>query len=190
MNGNELLTEIEATWPKLGAYLRNYINPSIDTLAQNAAVSPKGNLQAPAPPESINVKVSGEYAQVVVNHSAPIQKGIQYITHFATNPQLSGAIIHDHGCSRCPPHVFLPTKDASGNTHQWYAATVAQYPGSPPSVTYYGGSTPQPFTMTGATEADILPGTGSGTASNGGQALVGLGKVQIRSSVTPKRNVG
>ena len=180
LSGNDLLSQIEQENPKLGQYFRNYVNPAIQTTASNAAVDTSANIPSPAPPESISVTTSGEYAQVVVNHSAPIQKGIQYITHFATNPQFSGAIIKDHGCSRSPEHVWLPTKDAEGNTHQWYAATVAQYPGSKPSVTYFGGASPKSFTMGGTTQANVQPGTGSGTASNGGHTLVGLGKAQVR----------
>lgn len=128
--------------------------------------------------------------QVVVNHTAPLQKGVQYVTHIATNPQFTNAIVVDHGSSRCPPHINLPTKDASGNVHQYYVATVAQYPGSPPSApVFFGGQTPVAVTMGGATQMDIQPGTGSGTAVNGAQALVGLGKSQVRLSQGAKRNV-
>ena len=119
--------------------------------------------------------------QVVVNHTSPIQKGVQYITHIATNPQFNGAIVVDHGSSRTPPHINLPTKDSSGNPHSYYIATIAQYPGSSPSApTYYGGAQPKPVTMSGTTQMNITPGTGSGTASNGGQTFVGLGKAPVR----------
>lgn len=119
--------------------------------------------------------------QVVVNHTAPVQKGIKYITHIATNPQFTGAMIYEHGSSRAPVHITLPTKNLSGDNHQFYVATVAQYQGSAPSApTYYGGSTAKAITMGGTTQMDIMPGTGSGTAENGGQTLVGLGKAQVR----------
>jgi hypothetical protein len=183
--GNDLLAQIENDNPKLGQYLRNYVLPAIQTTASNAAVDPSGTIAAPAPPESISVTTAGELMQVVVNHTAPIQKGVQYLTHIATNPQYADAIIVDHGASRTPPHINLPTKDSLGATHNYYVATVAQYPGSPPSVPAKAG----PFTMSGTTEMDIQPGTGSGTASNGGQTLVGLGKSQIRLAVGAKRQV-
>jgi hypothetical protein len=179
--GNDLLTQVEQGNPKLGQYLRQYLIPAIQQTASNAAVGPSGNIPAPAAPESINVTTSGELAQVVVTHNAPIQKGVQYLTHIATNPQFSGAIILDHGASRTPPHINLPTKDSLGATHNYYFATVAQYPGSPPSApTYFGGASPVAVQMGGTTQLDIQPGTGSGTASNGGQTLVGLGKSQVR----------
>lgn len=179
--GNNLLSEIENAQPKLGQYLRRYVAKAIDTLGKNAAVSPHGNLRAPDPPQSVNVATSGELMQVTVNHTSPIQKGVQYITHIATNPQFTNALIYDHGSSRNPPHINLPTKDSSGNDHSYYIGTIAQLPGSPPSApTYYGGSSPKAVTMGGTTQMDIMPGTGSGTASNGGEVFVGLGKAQVR----------
>lgn len=180
--GRDLLAQIKNENPKLGAYLENYVIPAIQTTASNAAVSPVSKIAPPDPPESIEVTTSGELMQVKVNHSAPVQKGIQYITHIATNPQFQNSLILDHGSSRVPPHVNLPTKSADGTvTHNYYVATVAQYQGSHPSApAYYGGETPVAINMTGTTQMDILPGTGSGTAENGGQTLVGLGKTQVR----------
>jgi hypothetical protein len=185
--GNDLLTAVEnavdvpTMAKKLGQYLRRYVATAIQTTASNAAVAPNGNIAAPAPPESINVTTAGELMQVVVNHTAPIQKGVRYITHIATNPQFTNAIIVDHGASRVPPHISLPTKTGAGATHNYYVATIAQYPGSPPSKpTFYGGASPVAVTMGGTTQMDIQPGTGSGTATNGGQVFAGLGKSQVR----------
>lgn len=189
--GNDLLSQIEQESPKLGQYIRNYLLPSIQTTASNAAVDTQSEIPAPAPPESISVTTAGEMMQVVVNHAAPIQKGVQYLTHIATNPQFSNAIVVDHGSSRAPAHITLPTKSGDGSTtHNYYVATVAQYPGSKPSApTYFGGVSPTPVTMSGTTHMDIQPGTGSGTAQNGGQVLVGLGVSQIRTAPGPRRNV-
>lgn len=188
IGGNDLLSQIENASDfsdlrtKLGIYLRRHVVPGIETTAQNAAVSPTSQIAAPAPPESINVTTAGELMQVSITHNAPLQKGVHYITHIATNPQLSNAIIIDHGPSRAPQHITLPTKSGDGTkTHSYYVATIAQYPGSPPSPpTFFGGAAPKAVTMGGTTQMDIQPGTGSGTASNGGQTLVGLGKSQVR----------
>lgn len=194
--GNDLLTAVEnaqdlpTLTKKLGQYIRRYLVPSVQNTASSAAVAPNGDLAAPAPPESISVTTSGELMQVVVNHVAPVQKGIQYLTHIATNPQFTNAIILDHGSSRCPPHISLPTKTSGGATQNYYVATIAQYPGSKPSApTYFGGVSPVAVNMSGTTQMDIQPGTGSGTAQNGGQALVGLGKVPVRLATGPKRQV-
>jgi hypothetical protein len=191
--GNDLLSQIENSGEfgaKLGQFLRQYVLPSIQQTAQNAAVSPVSQIPAPAPPESVSVNVEGELMQVVVNHTAPVQKGARHIIHVAINPQFTDAMIHDAGASRCPPPFNLPTKDAGGNVQNYYVAAQVQYPGSPPSAaTFYGGKTPAVVNMGGTTEMTLLPGTGSGTAANGGQALVGLGVSQVRLAAGPKRNV-
>jgi hypothetical protein len=179
--GNDLLALIENENPKLGQYLRQYLVPAIQRTAQNAAVSLTGQIKAPAPPESVAIVKSGEYLHVQINHTAPIQKGARYITTIATNPAFTNApIIKDHA-SRAPEPFVLPTKTSAGATQNYYVAAQVQYPGGPPSApTYYGGAAPLAVTMGGSTEMDLLPGTGSGTATNGGQALVGLGKAQVR----------
>jgi hypothetical protein len=194
--GNDLLTaaenaqDIPTLATKLGQYLRRYLVPSVQTIGSNAAVGASGNIPSPQPPESINVTTAGELAQIVINHNAPIQKGVQYVTTIATNPQFTGGIVHDHGCSRCPPPVYLPTKDGSGNVHNYYFGTVAQYPGSPASApTYFGGVSPVAVNMGGSTQMTLQAGTGSGTASNGNQPFTGLGKSQVRLQQTAKRSV-
>jgi hypothetical protein len=179
--GNDLLAEIERDHPKLGAYFRNYVLPAIQTTARNGAVGTHSNIAPPTAPESVNVTTAGEMMQVVVNHSAPLQKGVHYIYHVATNPQFTNAQIEAKPATRAPSHFVLPTKDAGGNTHSYYVAVQTQYPGSPPSEpTFFGGSAPSAVNMAGTTHMDIQPGTGSGTATNGGQAFVGLGKAQVR----------
>jgi hypothetical protein len=201
--GNDLLTAVENAQDlptmaqKLGLYIRRYLAPAVQTTATQAAVDPSGNMAAPPPPESISVTTSGELAQVVVNHVAPIQKGVQYITTIATNPSFTGgAIIHDHGSSRSPAPINLPTMappvapSTDPTPHQYFFATVAQYPGSPPSKpTFFGGVSPTPVTMSGSTVMALQPGTGSGTTTNGNQALQGLGNNQIRLAPAAKRTV-
>ena len=119
---------------------------------------------------------------MVVNHLSPVIQGARHFTHVSANdPSFSNAMIHDHGASRAPLPIYLPTKSAGGVTHKYYFGTIIQYPGGPPSKPrFFGGGAPVAVTMTGTTQADIMPGTGSGTASNGGQTFVGLGKAPIR----------
>lgn len=192
IGGKDLLAQIESDYPKMGIFLRRYLIPAVETTATHAGVSPTGKIAAPPPPESINVTTSGEYMQVTVNHAAPIQKGVQYITHVSTDPQFSTPMIHDHGSSRSPMPFPLPTKDANGNTQKYYVRTIAQYPGSDASTpTYHGGDAPVAVTMGGTTQMTLMPGTGSGTgASNGQQSAVGLGRQIFRPAPGPKRNVG
>jgi hypothetical protein len=186
--GNSLLTQVEAAQDvptlavKLGQYIRRYLGPSIQNVASNAAVDPSSEIQPPAPPESINVTTSGELMQVTINHTAPVIRGARHFTEIsADDPSFNGSMIHDHGASRAPLPIQLPTKDGSGNTHKYYVASYVQYPGGPPSApTFFGGSSPAAVTMSGTTEMDIAKGTGSGTATNGGQTFQGLGKAVIR----------
>ena len=191
IGGKDLLSQIENENPKLGVYLRRYVNKAIETTARNAGVSSSGKVAAPAPPESVNVTTQGEYMQVTVNHAAAIQKGIQYITHVSTDPSFSAPMIHDHGSSRAPLPFPLPTKDAGGATINYYVRTIAQYPGSDPSApTYHGGAAPAAVTMGGTTQMTLNAGTGSGTGSaDGQQSAVGLGKTIFRPAPSPKRNV-
>ncbi len=188
--GKDLLAQIEnaddvrTLGIKLGAYLRNHVLPSIEITGRDAGVSPTGVLSAPDPPESVSVSpaTTGDMMQIVTNHVAPIQKGVHYIYHIANNPQFTNALIEAKPATRAPAHFTLPTFAADGVTkHNYHIAVQVQYPGSPPSKpTYYGGVTPSPVTLNGTAGADLLPGTGSGTARNGGQTLVGLGKSQVR----------
>lgn len=181
IGGKDLLAQIEKENPKLGIFLREHVIPAIETTARNSAVSPVAQIEPPAPPESVDLKTSGEMVQVVVNHNAPLQKGAHYIYSFANNDQFSGAMIEAKPATRSPVHFTLPTKDAGGTNHDYRLAVQVQYPGSPPSApTYYGGQSPSKFNLAGTTQMDLITGTGSGTATNGGQALVGLGKAPVR----------
>jgi len=189
---NDLLTHLEGKDPKLGIYLRK-LEKTITTGFSNAGVSATGNIAPPAPPESVSVSpaTTGDMLQVVVNHAAPIQKGTHYIYTIANNPQFSNAMIEAKPATRSPVHFALPTFAADGTTkHDYHIAVQVQYPGSDPSrPTYHGGDSPSSIQLNGTSAADILPGTGSGTATNGGQTLVGLGKTLLRGAPAPKRSV-
>ena len=189
---NELLTHIENNDKKLGIYLRK-LEKLVNTGLTNAGVSGTGKVAAPAPPESVSVApaASGDMFQVVVNHAAPIRKGTHYIYTIANNPQMSDAIIEAKPATRAPAHFAHPTFASDGTTkHDIYVGVQVQYPGSDPSnPTFHGGDSPSPIQLNGTAAADILPGTGSGTAVNGGQTLVGLGKTLLRAAPAPKRSV-
>lgn len=176
--------DVETLASKLGIYIERYLTKAIETTAQNAAVSPTSKIKAPAPPESISVTpaTTGDMLQVVTNHTAPIQKGVHYIYSIADNPQLSGAMTRIEPATRAPMHFTLPTFKSDGTTkHDYYVGVQVQYPGSEPSpVTYHGGVSPVKVNLNGSAAADLQAGTGSGTAENGGQTAVGLGKAQVR----------
>jgi hypothetical protein len=188
IGGDDLLVQIENDHPKVGQYLRWYVQQAIETVARNTGTSAVGKVPPPEPPESLNVAATGELLEVKVNHAAPIQKGIQYITHISANdPTFSNpTIIDHHGTSRCPPLYRLPANDADGNPITYHTRTAAQMPGGDPSPWTYGA----PVTLTGTTNMTLQAGTGSGTgAANGQQSQVGLGVDIYRPAPAPKRTV-
>jgi hypothetical protein len=185
LTGGRALTQWLQENATQGSLLQKIIN-AVNTLADNTASSAVGKLPPPPPPQSINVTTPGGFMQVTVNHSADIQKGIQYLTHISTDPQFSQPLIVDHGSSRSPAPFSMPVFDHTGAPISYYVRTLAQYQGSDPSEpTIFGGNAPTPITLNGAT-AFLQPGTGSGTGSTTGQqSLVGLGKQQRSSPGIP-----
>jgi len=121
--------------------------------------------------------IGSEHVKLDITHTAPVIRGARYFTEISANdPTFVGSMIHDHGASRSSVPVFLPTNGSDSTPHTYHAASYVQYPGGPPSA-----KTPTvTFTMSGATSADIPKGTGSGTATNGGQTFQGLGRAAIR----------
>lgn len=190
IGGDDLLTYIEThVDPKLGQYLRSFVVPAIQNLGTNTAVSPTGYVAPPSAPQGLIINQQGpENVQFTIQHTSPLQKGIEYFTEVATSPSFTGARIEHHGTSRAPVStLFLPTKSSSGSTYTYYARSYAQYPGSQKS----GFSPTVSFSMTGTTQADHTPSTGSGTAApDGSQPGQGWGNNLQRPAQGPKRNVG
>lgn len=178
-------------WPRLGVLLRTKFIPAINSIGQNAAIAPVGEIAAPAPPAAVNVKVAGEIAHITIHDPQPLQRGIQYHVELADNPQFSTPHVEHLGSSR-GRFINLPTNNDAGKPHDWYARAYSQYQGSQPSPhTMYGGGAAQKFNMAGATNLTPLTSTGSGTASTDGQqGGSGLGKVVFSTSPGPKRQIG
>lgn len=197
--GRELSQIYQKSWEH-GSLFARIIN-AINTLATNSSVSATGKLPPPSPIDAINVSGSpvtngiitcpSEVLHLTLTHNAPIQKGIQYITEVATEPNFLQPHVLDHGCSRSL-FTHLPTKDADGNMQTYYLRSYAQYHGSDPcKPTTLGGLTGAiAIQMTGASQTNLLPATGSGTAQpSGQQGGHGIGKVLFRPSPGPKRNL-
>jgi hypothetical protein len=191
LSGGSYLNEVYQSDSRLGTLLSRMLK-GINQTAQAAGVSPVGTSAPPTAPDAINVSAAGELAHIQITHNAPINRGIQYLTEVSTNPQFMQPLIIDHGCSRTSHPINLPTKTAAGANHNYYFRSYAQYHGSPPSdyVVFGGSGSPTPITMSGSTQMDLLPSTGSGTASpNGSQGGSGLGRVAQRPAQGPKRQV-
>lgn len=186
VGGDDLLTEVQTRWPRLGQYLDRYIGTAINKLAQNTASLPNGEIPTPAAPTNVNVKVAGEIAHITINDPQPLQRGAQYHVELSTNAQFSYPHVEHLGSSR-GRFVNLPTfPDGGGTKHTWNARAYVQYQGSQPSP----ATTPVSFQMAGTTQLTPLQSTGSGTAStDGSQGGWGLGKVIYRPAPSAKRLV-
>ena len=147
--GNDLLQEFEnqgGAATKLGVFLRRYVLPTIQNVAQGAAVGTTKAVQPPDPPQALTVTPLGnEHVKLDITHNAPIIRGARYFTEISANePSFKGAMIHDHGPSRSSLPVFLPTNSSSSIPHTYYAASYVQYPGGvrhivvPPDVQVIG----------------------------------------------------
>lgn len=182
--GNDLLSQIENENPKLGQYLRQYLVPAISRTAQNAAVSPTGENASPQSPSGISVSSAGELVHVAITDNSPLNRGVNYFTEISPNDaSFRQPIVVHHGTSRTPAPFSLPSKDSSGNAISYYVRSYSQYPGSKPSIpiVHGGADKPTAITLTGSTQMQLQPSTGSGTASgNGTQGGQGFGKSPVR----------
>lgn len=182
--GNDLLVQIENENPRLGQYIRQYLVPAISRTAQNAAVAPDGNAAPPQSPSGVSVAAAGEMVHVSITDNSALNRGVHYFTEVSANdPSFRQPIVFHHGTSRTPPPFPLPSKDGSGNPVSYYVRSYSQYPGSAPSapIVHGGAANPTAVTLGGSTQLNLLPSTGSGTASgNGTQGAQGFGKSAVR----------
>jgi len=197
LDGGRELAKIKAERPFDGSLWQRTID-AINRLAKNAGVGAVGELPAPPPVDGIDIKgtfagstvtVPGELLHWTIQHNAPLQRGIQYVTEIDTDPSFSNPHSFDHGCSRSG-FAMLPTLDDNGDQLTYYMRVIAQYHGSAPTTpTVHGGVLgPIGIQMTGTTQMSLLPSQTSGTAKpgQGGQAL---GKVASRSQVSSTKRV-
>lgn len=180
--------------------LFNRIITACNTLAKNAGVSSVGKISPPPPIDGLtvagSVPVNGvvtvpnsEILHWTIQHNQSVNKGIKYISEVDVDPSFPQPHQHFHDSSRSG-FLSLPTKDSAGNTQTYYLRSQAQYPGSDPTVpSVYGGlSGPYGIQLGGTSQMDLLPSTGSGTASpSGQQGGHGLGTVLTRRPPGPKR---
>ena len=181
LSGGRVLTAWQLEDSSKGSLIQKIID-GINTLADNTASSAVGRLAPPPPINGLNVTVGGEYAHVTIEHSAPIQQGVNYFVEVANNEGFVGAHPIDFGTSRTRDPIHLAPLDATGTPQKWYVRGFAQYQGSNPSEPFiYGGASPTPITTTGTTRLSWNPSTGSGTSANSGQQIGwGFGKILRR----------
>lgn len=197
LDGGRELAKVSQDHPLLGQLLQRLII-AINRTAKNASVSPISELPPPDPVDATSVQgtlsgnvltAPGEILHFTHTHNSPVQRGIQYITEIDTDPNFPRPHQIDAGGSRSG-FVHLPAKTSGGDAQGYYLRVTPQYHGSTPQTpTVFGGNiNPTKIVMTGSTQMDLLPSQGAGTAfpQQGGQ---GLGKVQQRSPLEPKRKL-
>ena len=148
LTGGRALTKLIQQDATQGALIQRIIT-AVNTLADNTGASAVGRMAPPPPINALNVKVSGEYAHVTIDHTGEIQQGVHYFVEAANNESFSGAHPIHFGTSRTRDPIHLAPKDDNGNPQTWYLRGYAQYPGSDPSEPVaYGGPQPTPITTT------------------------------------------
>ena len=179
---------------------------AVNTLAKNAGVAAVGKISPPHPIDSINVQgtLSGntltapsEILHWTLAHNQAVSKGVKYFSEIDTNPDFTAPHVFEHGSSRTGPLISLPTYATAAakiavTPTTYYMRSYAQYHGSDPSKPTVHGNLGGAIgiQMTGSSVTQLLPSTGSGTAStNGQQGGHGLGIILDRPAPGPKRNV-
>ena len=172
----------------------------MNSLATNVGASAVGKLAPPPPINSIQVAgtqngnvitAPSEILHWTMAHNGEVQKGARYFSEIDTNPNFTQPHVVDHGASRTGL-LHLPAMASSGAKQTYYLKSYVQYPGSDPSEhTVLGGLTnATQIQMTGTSQMDLLPSTGSGTASpTGTQGGRGMGTVLVRPAPTTKRSL-
>ena len=188
----------------LGSLLQKMINAT-NTLAKNAGVAAIGKTAAPPKVDSIQVQgvrngnvivCPSEILHHVIVHNQSISRNIRYFSEVDTDPSFPSPHVIDHGTSRSSflslPTYATPTAAANSQPTNYYLRTYAQMPGSDPCAPTVlgniGGETA--IQMTGTSVTQLLPSTGSGTASQTGQqGGKGLGTVLKRPTTQAKRQL-
>lgn len=197
LDGGKSLARLTQQDPFNGNLVQKIIN-AVNNLAKNVGVSTIGKLDPPPPID--NIQVNGTYSNGVLTcpsehlhwtmtHNQEIQKGVQYITEIANEPNFLQPHIVDHGCSRSG-FLHLAANDNNNVQQTYYLRSYAQYHGSDAQKpTVFGGfDNPIKIQMTGNSQSSLLPSNGSGTASpNGQQGGKGLGTLINRAAPGPKR---
>jgi hypothetical protein len=183
------LKELRSSQPHLALLLQNIID-GVNSTATQLNIDPNGKVSPPPSLEALNVVANNGTVHATLTHNAPINKNIRYFVEADTDPSFSKPHVFDLGTSRSL-FTSLPNKNGDGDVKPWHFRSYAQYSGSDATEkTYFGDAiTPTAVTVGGTAQFTPMPSTGSGTAApDGQQPGTGLGPVQIRAEVGPKRS--
>jgi hypothetical protein len=179
---------------------------AVNTLAKNAGVAAVGKVAPPHPIDAVNVQGTlsngirtcpSEILHWTLDHNQAVSKGVKYFSELDTSPSFTQPHVFEHGSSRTGPLISLPTYATAADKvavtpTTYYLRSYAQYHGSDPCKPTVHGNLGGAIgiQMTGSSVTQLLPSTGSGTASSSGQqGAHGLGIVLDRPAPGPKRNI-
>jgi hypothetical protein len=186
--GGEFLQQLRLSSPKTGVLLDNIID-GVNAMAAHLGVDPTGKVDPPDPISSIQVQPGPDMAHVTLTDNSTVKKGTNYFVEHSVDGGATWHVTHLNASRGAV--LSLPTKNAAGTVYNYQFRGYSQLLGSdaqPTKIVHGGTYTPTLVQLTGTAKMDLLPSTGSGTASvNGEQGGQGLGQDLIRPPIGPKR---
>jgi hypothetical protein len=186
--GAELLQQLRLAQPKTGLLIDSLID-GINSMAAHLGVDPTGKVAPPDPISSIAVAAGPDLMHVTLTDNSQVKKGTNYFVEHSVDNGATWHVTHLNASRGVV--LALPTKNAAGTKYNYLVRGYSQLPGSdaqPSKITHGGTYTPTNVQLTGTAAMDLLPSTGSGTASvNGQQGGQGLGTDLTRPAIGPKR---
>jgi hypothetical protein len=186
--GAEFLQQLRLNSPKTGVLIDSIID-GINNMAAHLGVDPTGKVDPPDPISSIQVQPGPDMAHVTLTDNSQVKKNVQYFVEHSVDGGATWHVTHLNASRGVV--LSLPTKNAAGTTYNYQFRGYSQLLGSdaqPSKITHGGTYTPTNVQLTGTAAMDLLPSTGSGTASvNGQQGGQGLGTDLTRPAIGPKR---
>lgn len=150
---------------------------------------PTQHTEPPDPPSTINVSAGSDHVHVTLTDNSKRPRATNYFVEWSANdPSFLQPNVEHLGVSRGRV-LALPAMDADSNPISYYfrgySGTLGAKTASK-NVTFGGTMTPTPVTLSGSSTLDLLPSTGSGTAStNGQQGSQGFGNAQFSKTGGP-----
>lgn len=184
------MTEVRSAAKKIPVFSRlaimfENIQDAVNQTANAAGVDSTEMLQAPDPPNAINVKAANGTVHVTLSDNSQRSRALNYFVEADTMPSFAQPHVFHLGVGR-GAFLNLPAMDDDGGAQSWYFRGYSSYPGSAKQSAHqvFGGTaSPTPVSVGGSTELTPLPSTGAGTASTTGQrGGTGFGPSQFSTS--------
>src|SRR4029077_7241611 len=111
------------------ALMFQQIQDSVNQIGTATGVDSNSHIEAPSPPQNINVKAANGLAHVTITDNSQRSRSLNYFLEHDTNPAFPAPHIVHLVASR-EAFLPLPAKDDHGNPQKWYFRAYSMYPGS------------------------------------------------------------